>query len=95
MIVRVTKLDIKRGSRSQSFNCPVARAIKRSTRRKVSVGLNTIVVGLNLYETPAGVYNFINDFDSFHSVKPFEFELLEPYHFVHMARGAWRVLNEI
>ena len=78
VLVKVLKTDIKNGIRSDSNNCPIARALKRQLEK-------ILINKINLYSTYAyingdtikfsrSVIRFIRLFDSGKSVKPFCFK---------------------
>ena len=83
MRVRVTQRDIDKGLQSNSFHCPVARAVKRAFGAS-EVWVRGIIIVMKpgsreTYVTPAVVSDFIGSYDSavleFESPKPFSFTL--------------------
>lgn len=80
MKIRVTREDIERGKRTDSCRCPVARAVRRATRKKfVAVGVEDIDVGSQVtVPTPSIVATFIRAFDARRPVQPFAFDLEVP-----------------
>lgn len=83
MTIQVTQKDIRLGHISRYFygnigsNCPIARAIKRKTNNEnVNVGQNECRLDeIDYFPLPLVAKEFINKFDSFDSVYPFNFEL--------------------
>ena len=74
--ISVTALDITRGNKGGSTNCPIARATRRCGRTKhVSVGATGITVGEGRYNLPKTAQRFVQDFDNELPVKPFSFKL--------------------
>lgn len=80
MLVKVTKLDIKRGDRLNPVRCPVARALRRALgySRKVRVGFYTVKMFGKVELLPPPVIRFIEDFDSGAVVAPFSFRIKAP-----------------
>ena len=83
MHIRVTRRDIAEGIQSNSFHCPVARAVRRALRAR-EVWVREIIIvtragAKETYVTPSAVLDFIERFDStvleFESPKPFSFTL--------------------
>jgi hypothetical protein len=80
MKVRVTRQDIRKGVKESQDSCPVARAIKRITHKKVYVDPDSIIVYYRrdqstFYDTTSEVTDFIELFDDGGKVSPFTFEL--------------------
>lgn len=76
MKINVKQDDIKRGTRFTPTICPIALAIKRATRRKVSAGCGWIVFANGeYYNTPHEVRLFMDRYDSRLPVEPFTFDL--------------------
>ena len=75
MKINVKQADIERGN-YQSWGCPVALAIQRTTRRKVCAGMAWITFANGeTYRTPEQVKEFIERYDKDRPVKPFTFDL--------------------
>ena len=83
MRIRVTQRDINEGLQSNSFHCPVARAVKRAFGAS-EVWVREIIIvtkpgSRETYVTPPAVSDFIERYDSavleFESPKPFSFTL--------------------
>ena len=78
MIISVTQRDIESGTRFSPVYCPIALAIKRSTRRKVSAGCGWITFANgDQYNTPHEVRVFIDRYDFEKPVEPFTFDLTQ------------------
>jgi len=83
MVVTVTKNDIKAGFLHHSFHCPIAKALKRATKRAVSIGVGYATVYRSesdrykntVYILPDEVVKFIRNFDRGLPVEPFTFTL--------------------
>lgn len=82
MKIEVTQKDIDYGIQGESELCPIARAVKRETKRKnVHVDRSTVEIyrnksnGSNFYTLPPKAQTFVRRFDRQESVKPFSFEL--------------------
>ena len=84
IMVSVTTDDIAKGKRLSTRCCPVALAIRRSLRKRVTVGVDSAaiyrkrVADDNIIATakfPAEVTRFIYDFDDKRVVQPFDFVL--------------------
>lgn len=76
MKIRVTKLDIKRGTASSDTECPVARAVRRCTGFKgVHASLGWITTKSVMFPTPDEARDFMKRFDYGCFVEPFEFDL--------------------
>lgn len=87
MKIEVTQQDIDKGICRGPYLCPVARAVKRATRRqKVGVwadeeapldkAFKVEIPKDNFYfKVPTKVNNFVQNFDSGNIVKPFTFVL--------------------
>jgi len=86
MRIRVTQRDIDEGVQGNSFQCPVARAIKRTFRAAEVLVREIIIVtkaGSRLNRvTPPAVDDFLERYDSsvleFECPKPFSFSLNAP-----------------
>ena len=83
MRIRVTQRDINEGLQSNSFYCPVARAVKRAFGAS-EVWVREIIIVTKAgkkqtFVTPSEALDFIECFDSavleFESPKPFSFTL--------------------
>lgn len=79
MKIKVTQDDIARGLSYTEDQCPLARAIKRVTHRRVSVHPWRFIVYHNdtdwtIYHLPPRAEKFVNDFNWGMKVKPFSFE---------------------
>ncbi len=73
--VKVTHDNIEKGN-SNPDGCPVALALNRVTRRKVTAGIVWICFANGQYvETPQVVRDFIKNYDRHRLVKPFSFEI--------------------
>lgn len=75
MKVRVTAEDIAKGKKWHVGKCPIARAIRRRTKRRVKVSALNIEVGKKLYRTPDEAYWFMARFDMGKKVKAFTLDL--------------------
>ena len=84
MIVTVTQRDISNARRAldlhnfmRSRDCPVARAIRRATkRRNLEVGSSTVYVGGGKRaRLPAKAQDFIRQFDAISGGAPFSFRM--------------------
>lgn len=79
--VRVTKADIKLGIRNSCRKCPVARAVRRRTRRPwiIQDGYN-VEYGDWKLPLPKTATNFIGQFDASGGakLKPFTFKIKLP-----------------
>jgi hypothetical protein len=83
MRIRVTQRDIDDGVQSNSFHCPVARAVKRAFKATEVWVREMIIVTTagkrETYVTPPEAEDFIEKYDSalleFESPKPFSFTL--------------------
>lgn len=75
MKIKVTQHDIDNAD--GQTNCPITRAIKRATHRKVIVLLSSFFVLRNgywhRYVMPWSAAHFTSLYDHGHIVKPFEF----------------------
>jgi len=84
--VRVTQKDIDYGVPRDPSSCPIARALKRQTHRRVSVAASSISIIRNgvessVYTPPDEAAAFIRRFDSISVrffVRPFTFLLRRP-----------------
>lgn len=74
MKITVTKEDIKKGKPEQGESCPIARAIRRQTRKKVHVGYICLEINHCEYTFPQEAQQFVKDFDAGKPVGPFSFE---------------------
>lgn len=73
--IRVTKQDIAMGERSSHLNCPVALALKRQHPQRLwNIGHCWIDKNKTM-KTTGRVSEFILNFDSNQSVKPFTFRI--------------------
>lgn len=75
--VEVTQDDINHGRRCNSYKCPVAIALRRTSfsfyRRipyAIEVNETWYRIGCKFYATPQELSQFIYGFDGFYSVKP-------------------------
>lgn len=82
MKIEVTQKDIDNGVQGECELCPIARAVKRETKRKhVRISREHVEIwrnksnGSNFYELPKKAQTFVRRFDRQESVKPFSFEL--------------------
>jgi len=81
ILIEVTLVDIDTGCRWEANNCPVARAVKRSTGAYVVAVTPTEILwkmesGIAYYDlTPAIVRTFMSTFDHGHFCSPFSFVL--------------------
>jgi hypothetical protein len=81
MKIQVTQHDILYGERGIGCECPVARAVRRTTKRDAYVNLSSIALvkqNTILYEyfkVPKTVKAFIRKFDGNQAVEPFYFFL--------------------
>ena len=76
MKIEVTQKDIEKGKRNSSRFCPVARAVRRATRKRyIEVTGRTIFIERKELFVPLKVTRFINRFDDSILVHPFSFEL--------------------
>lgn len=73
-LIKVLLKDINKGQSSSEF-CPIAKAIKRTYKKQVSVGPDMIVVHDKAFETTYTIKNFICDFDNRKKVYPISFRL--------------------
>lgn len=72
----MTKEDIEKGIRCDSFRCPVARAIRRKVKAgRVRVMTNLIIIRRREFPTPKKISDWIYDFDRNRKVRPITFEL--------------------
>jgi hypothetical protein len=83
--ISVTQEDIAKGERCKARNCPIARAIQRVLPgHSVLVSQDLIETHctatdeINLYDIPEKAQVFVQVYDDFDHVEPFEFELGEP-----------------
>jgi len=76
MIINVTKNDIEKGIRSNSSECPIARAIKRRVKEKIGVTSDSAYIGYNRIELSETARLFIENYDCGKEVEPFKFILL-------------------
>jgi len=82
MQVEIKPIDIKRGVRKNSCNCPVARSIRRQFKipaSRISVGRTSVLIlkgaASVLYNFPASVGRFIDRFDEGQPAKPIAFKI--------------------
>lgn len=83
--INVTKKDIKNGTRSDSDECPIARACRRAGLKNVSVGGRTVTcdgarprggtTSRRQFKVPQKATNFISAFDGGRDVAAFAFTL--------------------
>ena len=80
MKISVTAQDIRRGKRAEPCRCPVALALKRTFKRKVSVTFTSLEFESYrkgkeslVRDTPSIVAKFVEAFDDHKPVKPFSF----------------------
>jgi hypothetical protein len=80
MQIRVTKLDIARGVPGNTTSCPIARAIRRTTRRiPIVSGFFFSIPGIFRDRAmPQAARDFIHDFDTGRSVQPLTLNLPIP-----------------
>lgn len=75
-VVCVTAKDIEQGQIGNSASCPIARAVKRiSKRRSVAVYSENMHIDECIYRLPKKAQHFVTMFDKFQPVKPFKFSL--------------------
>ena len=76
-LIKVTKTDIRRGTRFSACYCPVALALYRAFDKPqyCIAGLGSIAVNHIEWITPVQVMKFMDAFDSGNPVEPFSFEL--------------------
>lgn len=77
-VITVTQRDINKGCAQDYVGCPIARAVKRTTGRLVEICNSADVVYGDervTYRLPKRALNFIHDFDTYGTVKPFTFKL--------------------
>jgi len=77
-LIDVTQSDIAKGVRGNSYHCPISRAVRRATgKRIVYASPVSIIVGARRLEywTPWKAALFMQLFDDQKPVKPFMFEL--------------------
>ena len=76
LTVNVTKQDIKAGIRRNMRRCPIARAVRRTSRRRyVVVGGQHVDIGGQLLRLPALARDFVRSFDDHQRVVPITFTL--------------------
>jgi hypothetical protein len=81
LVVEVTEEDIILGKRKRSCECPISKALKRSTGFDWGVGINTALYfgpefsKNSFIELPKEARDFISKFDQEKPVKPFKFEI--------------------
>lgn len=76
MLINVTSEDIRKGLRGNGSYCPIARAIRRQTKRRVNVaGYSYCLVDRKKYWLPDDAERFVRAFDDFQHVEPFNFHL--------------------
>jgi hypothetical protein len=83
MRIQVSQRDIDHGERGDCFLCPLARAAKRSVRKRCSVGfsfysgdLQLIIDGVGIVAVlPPAAAVFVQRFDAGRPVKPLSFPL--------------------
>jgi hypothetical protein len=71
--ISVTEDDIKRGTANDSYLCPIARAVRRLGKTRVSVDGYRIVVRNASYGMSREAQRFVSRFDIDKVVKPFTF----------------------
>jgi hypothetical protein len=77
--IQVTQDDIDDGIRGSYCDCPIALAIKRQFPGKEIIVSKYIlgIGGVNTWNVPKPVYNFIDRFDNGNPVEPIVFEIDE------------------
>ena len=76
MKITITKSDIRKGVKCNFRFCPVAKALRRITKRRdVWVDLRGAKIKNWYYDLPEVARCFISDFDLGHPVQPFSFDL--------------------
>lgn len=82
MIIKVEQEDIDKGVKRDVEACAIARALRRKTHKKVSVGTFLARVYQNRkvtrYHLPDEAVSFISRFDAGQPVQPITFEM-KPY----------------
>ena len=77
VLIEVTEKDIKMGKKGDGYSCPIARAIKRALRKKITVHSNGVYSIYNfskvMYKISLEARLFIDQFDRGNSVKPIKF----------------------
>jgi hypothetical protein len=82
--IRVTQDDIDKGIQSNCVECPVARALNRAGIKGLVASSFVSVVSVNdgpagfFAELPRSANRFIERFDNYREVKPFNFFLNMP-----------------
>ena len=79
MKIEVTAAHIEQGIAFSCENCPVALALREATGDRWSADTAVLIRddgAMNV--TPDAVARFIGDFDHFHTVEPFSFNLEIP-----------------
>lgn len=80
--VRVTAKDIENGKHNHCFECPVARAMRRATKKPLLVTTTAIEMIVRQYMKPFRlpdlVAKFIERFDAKKRVRPFTFKIKLP-----------------
>lgn len=81
MKIRVIREDIRKAKRLIKLGhedcqaCPIAQAIRRKTKKRVSVYGGVVDVGDKTYYLPAVAEDFVYKFDNNQPVTGFKFEL--------------------
>lgn len=75
--VYVTETDIESGRKYTLTSCPIAFALSRITRKRISVGARRFrEVGMSTdYPLPASAVSFIAAFDLGKEIHPFSFKV--------------------
>lgn len=73
LVVRVTQDDINNGVPGNPHLCPIARAVRRAGRERVSVDNDEIVTRSKTFDLPTEAVRFLCRFDASRPVKPFTF----------------------
>ena len=76
LTVNVTKQDIKAGIRCNIGRCPIARAVRRASRRRdVAVSGRDVEIRRQAFRLPVLARNFVLNFDNGDRVAPITFTL--------------------
>ena len=78
LVVHVTQDDINKGVEGNSHLCPIARAVRRLGKKRVTVDGAQIQVRSRWYEMPYKAEKFVDRFDMGKRVKPFTFTAVQP-----------------
>ena len=86
VLIQITDDDIRRGIPFNSDSCPVARALRRATKKPWHVGCTCIcliddkgaVIAGSCTKMPKAAIDFIDDVDCMNTVHPLWFEMEIP-----------------